>query len=309
MPYKTWRKRREETISKAYFQYWQFQNNPDYVEFYVQNFTPQRLNDEGYSTWARRLGLEQKIESTVCPQLEQKFKLSYPFPVDPFKKIDWSDFETILLKPDREILKTFRHFQKNGGGPIVSPFSPHLFEYAPSAVLDVVRKLDGHKYPFCFIPNVVDYDKEEIFELMSQQIDSWRKWKMIQKLRHRDHVNKFHLYAHVWELRKGWDRKTFPEIAKMITANISTVKSRFYRAYELIFNKPFDTNLFIKLRNRVRKESLAKYCEICREYKTCRGECPDILPFIDQDKVKRNWREVQPSESNPKIKAHLGLDG
>ena len=130
---------------------------------------------------------------------------------------------------------------------------------------------------------------------------------MIEKLRHRDHTAKFHLYARIWDLRKGQYRKPFYEIARTIGISTSTIKTRFYRAFELIFGCSYDRERFKKLKKKVYKESLRRYCENCGERKICVDLCPDIAPFIMQDWRKRDRREVQPPENKPEVMAHLGL--
>jgi hypothetical protein len=209
------------------------------------------------------------MESTVHPQLLQKFKLSHPFPVDPFKKIDWSNFKKILLEPDREILKTFDRFQRNGGGAVVT-ISPRAFEYAPFAVSEALRGLSHYKYPFCFIPNIVDYDKEEIFEQIAQQIDSWRKIETIKKLRHRDHINKFHLYTQVWEWRK--DRIPFSKMPGTEATNISR-----YRKAGKLLGYPGTAH-----------EGDRKVCDNCDERASgCKIPCPDLLFHLAKVENKR----------------------
>lgn len=293
MPRKTRRKFEEGTIRKAYFYYWKLQNDPDYVEFYRKNFIPQRLSGERYSTWASRSGYKQKMELTIGPQLLEKFKLSHRFPVDPFKKVDWSNFEKAMSEPDQEILKTFAHFRRNGGGPVIV-FCPQAFGYAPSAVFEITRRLSGPKYPFCFIPDVVDGTKEEILETISQKIDGWRRLEMVRRLLRRAPVNKFHLYAQVWDFRRPPNSLSFPQIARKTKTGIATVKTRFYRAFELIYNQPFNRDLFKEI--KIEKQSLTKVCDNCSDRKLCRAKrvedlCPDVISYVMQDQTRRREKQ------------------
>lgn len=292
MAYKTQKKLREERIKKAYFKYWQLQNHPDYIEWYKKYFT----SNEPYLTDENK----EQYESIILPQMRQKFKLNY-MPVDPFKKIDWLNFKKILLEPDQQILLTFKGSQQVHG-----PITTFLIRKGIPAISEEMYR---EMCPFGIIINLSSFDKYEIIEAISQEIDYWRSAKRFHGLApHRDSFNKFHLYAQVWNLRRGGDRKSFPEIATMMGINISTIKSRFYKAFELIFGRSHTRDFFRESNFRVHKESLANYCSICKERENCVDPCPDVIPFIMQDWRERNREEVQALPKNPKIMAHLGLN-
>lgn len=307
MPQKTRAKLKEETIKKAYFEYWRFQNNPTYLEFYNQNFNPHRLEGELYSAWAERLECAEKMNRIVIPELQKRFNLSYP-PVDPFKRIDWFSFKNALREPDKEILFTFKSAQK-WRGPVITLLTVMLCDeplgYHWQDIKNRVKTVDS---PLCFIPNHT-YDKKEILNAISNEMDEWEKMRRVKRIRRRDSINKFHLYAQVWDLRKGHPKKSFARIAEMTGASRSTVKARFYKAFELIFGYPFNSEHFSAFGKKVYRESLIRHCGDCGERDKCTDACPDIMPYIMQDWGKRNYKEVQPSENNPKVMAHLGLAG
>jgi radical SAM protein with 4Fe4S-binding SPASM domain len=80
--------------------------------------------------------------------------------------------------------------------------------------------------------------------------------------------------------------------------NIQVTKARFYKAFELIYGQAYDKELFTKAKNTVHKESLRKHCGTCNERENCKDPCPDVIPFVNQDWRKRDYREVQSNIRN-----------
>lgn len=291
-------------VKRAYFCYWRLQNNPNYIDFYkkikgkqardlreVFFYDPPLL--EGEKDGDHR-GLKKKWG--WHRYAEEKFKLG-PFSViNPFKKIDWANFPKIQ-NPDQDIILALEYSR------MFRPAFPSAFLFAPTEE----ENRNHHLGPIVKFDIDIRCDNREIWGFLLKQIDLERASRGINCL-NRDHLNKFHLYAQVWDLRKGQNRKPFREIARMGGVNISTTKSRFYKAFELIFGQAFDNDLFKKLKGPVYKESLAKYCENCSDRETCKDICPDVMSFVMQDWKERDYREVQAFENNPKIKAHLGLN-
>lgn len=92
-------------------------------------------------------------------------------------------------------------------------------------------------------------------------------------------LKKWALYIQVWDERKK--RKGFPEIARELGTKEATVKKRFYRAYEIIYNKPYNPADYEK--PEIKKEYLKRTCETCQEKLTCKNLCPDVIEFVEQD--------------------------
>jgi len=194
-------------------------------------------------------------------------------PVDFQKKIDWTNF---LKDPDSEIID---FFNCTNNEPVISFDPPRTRNPFPH------RKM---------MPVLIDlsFDKRDIFRNLSGMIDSYRL--LFRKSPHgRDHASKFHLYAQVWDLRKGPYKHTFPEIGKLLKLPISTTKSRFRRAFTAIYGTSYVPGSLVK--SQVRKDDLRRHCGKCPEREGCKEPCPDIIPYIMQDFTRR--REKLSSES------------
>ena len=182
MAYKTQKKLREERIKKAYFKYWQLQNNPNYIEWYKKYFT----SNETYLTDKNK----EEYESIILPQMRQKFNLNY-IPVDPFKKVEWLNFKKALLEPDQQILLTFKGSQQIHG-PITTFF---IRKGIPPISEEMYREI----CPFGIILNLRSFDKYEILGAVSQEIDFWRSAKNFVDY----HLVEIHLISFIFMHRSG----------------------------------------------------------------------------------------------------------
>lgn len=267
MATKTKKVTKRETITRAYYEYWRLQNNPEYVKFYNEAKSLKSLPQipDHKTGWVnsnmRRFGIWDKFDRRGAPYTKDGRKIVDPLPlVDPNKRINWSGIESGEV--DEEI---------------ISIMNLNLFK--PAAIRDVILR-EGQ--PIVYVSMNLRYDKTEILHSISEWIDRLKKDRGIREsLRmSRDQLNKIPLYAQVWELRR--DRKTFPEIARQLKIPTGTVRMRYYHAYDVIYNHRYQSDL----RKRIDKETLRKYCEICPD-RTCKILCPDVLPYVDQDQVKR----------------------
>lgn len=96
-------------------------------------------------------------------------------------------------------------------------------------------------------------------------------------------------HLQVWRMRR--ERKNFGEIARTMSTpskkvTIATAKKSFYRAYELIEERPYHPEDFRRTYWEVRKAELKRTCAICPDRNNCTVLCPDVLPFIEQDTQK-----------------------
>jgi|GEM_PF-6316635 len=282
-------------LTKAYIDYWKKQNDPEYIKFWEELksnpnkiheyiFDPPKKEGESYFEWCERTNFNPRDESG--PKMEswfvkkcKEFGVWPPLP-DPYKKLDWMNFEK---KPDPDVIESMNN----------------AYAYAYPRKKFVI-KID----PF-------DDDFEILYHVYLQ-VNFLRKFISTAKdfqpklFLKRDHINKFPLYAQIWDLRR-WERKTFSEISRILKLRISTISDRFYRAYELIFNEPFDNEFFEELWSYLPKERLNNYCEICPKRNFCKELCPDMILDLRSIEKKRNWREVQ--AITRKTKDLLGLDG
>ncbi len=291
MAIKTRKKMRDEKIKKAYFEYWRLQNNVEYISFY------KKVMGAG-----NKESFHRTLDELTVDQVEN-FRIGNPSKttlVNPFKKIDWTYFKGGKT-PDKYILLVMTIAQADDF------YKPaYLVQMGKRRTPEEIQK---YLYESRFIDVTIDlaFDKKEIIERVLSIIDSWRMTKEI-KPRSRDSINKFHLHGETWDLRKGPERKTFTEIAKIMNTNTSTAKDRFYRAFELIYNKPYDPDKFMEARNTVHKETLKRTCDKCKERETCSTLCPDVISFVEQDVREKSYREVQPHEKDTRTRAHLGLE-
>lgn len=102
-----------------------------------------------------------------------------------------------------------------------------------------------------------------------------------------------------WELDlQVWDewvrsevsaRKSFPAISKRLNIPISTIKSRWYKAYELIYRKKYDLKAF-KEKNKQKAEELCSRCEDAICYKGSHADnwigCKAYLNIAGKDYLR-----------------------
>ncbi|MEI6127537.1 MAG: hypothetical protein WCQ99_13405 [Pseudomonadota bacterium] len=90
----------------------------------------------------------------------------------------------------------------------------------------------------------------------------------------------------IWDLRCL--KKSFSDIALEVERHdtkkaIEKVRKQFYRAYELIYGKPYDKGTFSK--DRITKRVGINICKDCPTWANCSSLCPEALAYADQDKV------------------------
>jgi hypothetical protein len=268
MPTQTSKEIQEDSLRKAYFDYWRIKNNPRYIEFWKEvksmggegkangnlqkdMFDPPLLKEEGYGEWFMRTNGEGRHEYWFVEQMK-KFKVWFPLP-DPLKRIDWMNF---IKTPDPDIIESMNY--------------AYIYSYRSQRKLPIKIEIDG-----------ADDDKE-IIRHVSRQVNFMRHIMGIWPLG-RDHIGKFHLYAQTWD-QKICDGKSFPEIAEMTNAKPTTVKMRFYKAFKLIYEvASYDPDLL-----EFPPEPL---CSDCDKREICKSLC-----FVADREVKRREkyrRELQ----------------
>jgi len=272
MSIKSSREFQKQNLRKAYFNYWLIQNNPSYRDFWravkekgetVHSeyiYDPPLRKGENYGRWFERTGGQGQKESWLVKEMK-RFGVWLPLP-DPFKKIDWTNFEQ---KPDSAIIESMNS------------------AYAYNADL---RK----RFPVMIDPLLDDY---EIYFRVNQYVKFLRTWMStsvgIPPTR-RHHIIKFQFYAQVWDLRKGFPKKSFREIARELRRPIQTVISQFKRAYELLYDRPYEaTGHRAMIRSLVRKTT----CKDCPEQALCKKNgipCPDVEILLREDEKPQAHR-------------------
>lgn len=260
----------KQNIKKAYFDFWRIQNNPAYIEFWKKVkslgdevfkkyiFDPPMKKGETYPEWFMRTEAQGKGKKESWFVKEMKsFGVWLPLP-DPQKKINWINFDE---NPDKDIIESMT---------CAYGYNVHLRE----------------RFPIMIDPLLDDYEIKGQVEIYVKFLLTWMKTAGKIKPASRDQINKYHLYAQVWDLRKP-PRKTFPEIASMLKIHSSTAKSMLQKAYELIFNEPFDRKAYEQKIKKLIKKNDLKLCNTCSDH-TCIKEgrfknyCPDMMFHLKQ---------------------------
>jgi hypothetical protein len=262
----------ERTV-RGYIHCWKLQNNPAYIDWYKR-----------WEPWHRGV---DPINPPEIQDYDKRIDFGLAWVVfNPFKTIDWTEFIE-SNKIDYEIIHAFR-------------YEPVLWS---RAINQSLKKADDELFdtPILRLALDLNYDKKEILDTISTLIDFFRKIKNIKPFK-RDFLNKFPLYAQVWDLRKGPTGKKLREISKMLKTNVSTVKSRFYRAFQIIYNRRYDAEIFKKeIKNKVYIEQLERTCKDCpKREKGCNELCPDVIGYYLQDDEKQR----EGIYLNPEVSGH-----
>lgn len=94
---------------------------------------------------------------------------------------------------------------------------------------------------------------------------------------------------HVWEERKL--RKPFKQIAVELGITEPTAKKRYYKAYELLYEKKYAPAEFDK--PEIKRAYLKRECNTCAEKLTCKDLCPDVIAFVEQDTRPDSERHLE----------------
>jgi hypothetical protein len=340
---KTRIKVQDEEVIKYMIRYWKLQNNNEYLQFYHElnggtNDPLRKMFDEMMVGNDDLLFKEKETEDEYKHRIinAMKEKGSYEKFIlyrdkldkfglvwtvaDPSKKIDWTNPRTMLKSVTDDILDTMEEWRTERlDRPIkvysslrsmLTPLVKCFNEIPYSQLIEAAVESHSENYPIITIEVDLRFEKKEIMELISEAIDVERETHKIEPYRSGSHVEKLPLYAQVWDLRKGPTGKTLLEIAKMLKANVSTIKSRFYKAFELIYDRKYDREIFNKeIRSKVHIEALERTCKDCpKREKDCRELCPDVIAYYMQDPGENKLRERLFSDLPKKRKVKLGLE-
>ena len=251
---------KKEKFQRIYFHYWKLQNNPEYIKFYKRETAFLKDFERNPKEAFTKVDKNFFIDSA---SLSKRLGLGY-VSLDPFKKIDWKG----LIDFDKVDLDIYRGLAFS---PIFSPVKVEEWEPNDQKRKSILRLL---------IDISPIHDKKDILEIVSVYIDKWREIRKIEPSKSRDQINKFHIYAEIWDLRKGFPKKSFKEIARELKRPTPTVISQYRRAFELINGRPYeagDHKAF--LRSLIRKTT----CQGCAQWAPCSNQkgkdaipCPEV---------------------------------
>lgn len=267
MAKRTHKQLKKERYQRIYFHYWKLQNNPEYIKFWEKQTT---FLEDFQKNPEQTLA---KVDKNFFTDSEEiiKFGLGGRLP-DPYKKIDWK----ALIDSDKVDLDILR-------GLTFSPLfhSVHVQRFHREVEPDQQPET---RNPILRLLIDLSKDKEETLNQVSKYIDKWREIRKIELSKNRDQVGKFHIYAEIWDLRKGFPKLTFRDIGRKLKRPIKTVHSQFKRAYEYLYNKPYEsTEHRAVIRSFVRKTS----CKNCPERFSCKIPCPEIEILLKEIEAKQ----------------------
>jgi len=274
---KTRRQLGKERLLKIYFHHWKLQNNPEYIKLWKRWEAHREKYQDHYNK-----DLSEILEPDLSVYadfyyLQEKFGVFGCVLPDPFKKIDWEaliDFKYV----DLEVLHAL------GFSFPLSPVQGHSCRKFHE------KNVKGN--PILTLDIDLRQDKKDILEGVSMQVDAWREIRDMAHSIQRDPISKFYIYAQVWDLRKGFPKKSFSEIARKLKQPISTVKSQFKKAHELLTGRSYIREDYKKLMGSSVKKRI---CDECSERPFCKDpfHCPDLLLHLEEIEGKQQERLSQ----------------
>jgi hypothetical protein len=167
-------------------------------------------------------------------------------------------------------------------------FKGKLSPYPLSALLPHERLLivDLRKKKSELLKEFGAYFEEVIHHRKYTKDSEWKRsyswWKLDTK-RSREEARR---HLEVWKLRR--QRKGYAKIAMVMRMKTDAVKKSFYRAFELIEGRIYQPESFRQSYWEIKKEELRRICATCPDHPnkggSCKELCPDVLPFVTQDK-------------------------
>jgi hypothetical protein len=166
--------------------------------------------------------------------------------------------EVVSLTPPKETVRVLK-----GKGEC-----PRIVESAECEPYERLYKIDLRKKPAQLLQE---------FKAALAAVDARRKmvpaeyaaWKQDRSRKREEEWT--HLEA--WRLRRQVPKPSFPDIAKRLRITPAAAMKSFYRAYELIYEKPFDLEAWKK----DRAENPFKTCANCPQREGCTEPCPEIF--------------------------------
>ena len=156
-----------------------------------------------------------------------------------------------------------------------------FFLVEPEEIIDIIKpcscnsKICGHSYfdkkGYLYFKIKPDAPRDEIFFRLGYLLNA----HSVKEKRFRKERLKALEVWEVWEKKGLSAKRAFPCIAKELNIKLSTVKTRWYKAYSLIYGKPFNS----KETKEILKAEAQDLCTKCQDAK-CYKEREGILDWI-----------------------------
>lgn len=263
-------------------------------------------------------------------QCEEQFRFN-----SPFSRVSSADDILLLLDPAKDVEDIPERLE-----PVLAemfsrewisqvehegvPLSVLMYEW-PSVAMLLPKKLDSYQRLLLVDMRGSHAALEKRFAELLDSVERNRKycpgpwvendWQSYNAWDFDNHREREEVRRHlkVWKLRRR--RKSFLEIARELRISHDNAKKSFYRAFELIERQRYDRQDFSRVYWEVRKENLRRTCATCPDRDNCQIVCPDVLPFVDQDRRalrgeitspevldQTTSRESRPARSTPRKK-------
>lgn len=163
--------------------------------------------------------------------------------------------------------------------PILEPLS-RLRPHERVLLVDLRKKKAQLLEEFEAFLDVVEFSRK--YSSKPEWIESYSMWKP-DTTRTREEAWR---HLEVWKLRR--QRKSYAKIALAMRMKTDAVKKSFYRAFELIEGRSYQPESFRQSYWEIKREELRRICATCPDHPNkgggCKELCPDVLPFVTQDK-------------------------
>jgi hypothetical protein len=164
----------------------------------------------------------------------------------------------------------------------------------PEKILNLLTYSDPEKTTLLLSIDLAR-SKETILAEVENCIDLQRG-KLKNRLKWVSNRDKFFQVWKMWEESGEPARQAFPAIAKRLNVPKTTVKARWYLAYELIYGEPYETDP-AKRREQREKKATRKLCGKCTN-PICDPEnggdwigCPDYVKLVGKNTPRERTNE------------------
>lgn len=237
-------------------------NNPDYIkEIREYEKLLKKQKREKKKSAIRELDLEEVRKAN---KICDKFSLEFPYPLDELEAI--ADGKTFFIGGLNEVDITQSEPDEEGflHFKIKAGASRYIIHYILDLLLDSYSSNDRKRR----------FRKENI-----KAFEVWEEWQ-----------------KSALSVKKG-----FPQIAKKLKINLSTVKTRWYKSYFLVYRKPYNQNE-VKKQAKKAGEELCPKCTDVKCYKQREGHmewipCAEYLNLAGKEYLREKKMSDEDLES------------
>jgi hypothetical protein len=201
-------------------------------------------------------------------------------PISPMKVFTGNDFQEEICQTWETRKMMFKNLFNRGG-----------YSHGPKdAIFDFVNQILS-PYPrggenTLYIGISLDATRDELRNAFNNVL----KKHVRPKIKHGDTKqtpDKWKSSLMIWDLRIF--KNTYGDIAPIMGIAKDAAKKKFYRAYELIYGKKYNSDEYE--RPLIKKQYMKRYCNTCEQRPACKEPCPDVIGYVDQDS-KNYQREM-----------------